>query len=76
MPSCGPEPHPISTVQTQSLSTLVPAPEGLQSPLLDRGVLQRDGGVGVGVWREQWHSAGHCDSQGWVSAKNHQLLNA
>lgn len=72
MPSRGPELYPISTVQTQSQSTTVPAPVGLQSPFPNRGV-QRDGGGGK---REQWQNVGYCDRQRWFSGKNHQFFNA
>lgn len=44
MPSHGPELHPISTVQTPNRSTTVPAPTGLQSKFLNRG-MQGDGEV-------------------------------
>lgn len=44
MPSHGPELHPISTVQTPNRSTTVPAPKGLQSKFLNRG-MQGDGEV-------------------------------
>lgn len=44
VPSHGPELHPISTVWTPNRSTTVPAPMGLQSKFLNRG-MQGDGEV-------------------------------
>lgn len=49
VPSWGPESHPSSTVKTQSQTTVVPAPEGLQSPFPNRGTKEMEGVKGSSV---------------------------